>query len=117
MPTRRFLLMLAAALAALLAHPALAPLPVVAQAPTALTGEVISGEGGAMEGVLVSARKVGSTVTVTGVTDAHGRYRFPPSKLPPGRYDLGVRAVGFELPGPGSVDVPPRTLTVVDLKL
>ena len=42
MPTRWFPLMLALALAVLLAHPALAPLPVEAQAPTALTGEVIS---------------------------------------------------------------------------
>src|SRR3989442_13837684 len=114
MPTRRFLLMLAAALAVLLAHPALAPLPVVAQAPTARTGEVISTGAGAMEGVLVSARKVGSTVTVTVVSDAQGRYRFPPSKLPPGRYELGIRAVGFELAGPGAVDVAPRTLTIVD---
>src|SRR5438876_186011 len=82
------------ALAVLLAHPALAPLPVEAQAPTALTGEVISSEGGAMEGVLVSARKVGSTITVTVVSDAQGRYRFPASKLDPGRYELGIRAVG-----------------------
>ena len=117
MPTRWFPLMLALALAVLLAHPALAPLPVAAQAPTALTGEVSAGDGGAMEGVLVSARKVGSTITVTVVSDAQGRYRFPASKLDPGRYELGIRAVGFELDGPRAVDLAPRTLTVLDLKL
>src|SRR5438270_771111 len=116
MPTRRFPLMLAA-LTLLLGHPALGARSVEAQAPTALTGEVASGEGGAMEGVLVSAKTVGSTVTVTVVSDAQGRYRFPASKLAPGRYELGIRAVGFELDGPRAVDLAPRTLTVVDLKL
>src|SRR5260370_9662371 len=109
MPTRWFPLMLALALAVLLAPPALAPLPGEAQAPTALTGEVISGGGGAMEGVLVSARKVGSTITVTVVSDAQGRYRFPASKLDPGRYELGIRAVGFELVFFLIVRRPPRS--------
>jgi streptogramin lyase len=115
MPTRR--LSLAAALVIPLALVALSILPVRAQTPTALTGEIASGESGAMEGVLVSARKVGSTVTVTVVSDAQGRYRFPASKLGPGRYELGIRAAGFELDGPGAVDIAPRTLTVLDLKL
>ncbi|TMB71505.1 MAG: hypothetical protein E6J54_12010 [Deltaproteobacteria bacterium] len=63
----------------------------------ALTGEVSSQEEGRMEGVLVSAKRDGSTVTITVVSDAQGRYRFPSSKLEPGRYSLHIRAVGYEL--------------------
>ena len=41
----------------------------------ALTGRVSSAEEGPMEGVLVSAKRAGSTVTTTVVTDREGRYR------------------------------------------
>ena len=51
------------------------------QAPAALTGVVTSAEEGAMEGVLVSAKNVDSTITVTVVTDASGHYRFPETRL------------------------------------
>src|SRR5436190_19503722 len=70
-----------------------------------LSGRVTSAEEGAMEGVLVSMKKVSSTITVTVVTDAEGRYRFPDKKLAPGKYTLGVRAVGYELDGPSAVEV------------
>src|SRR5437868_3266634 len=70
-----------------------------------LSGRVTSAEEGAMEGVLVSAKKVSSTITVTVVSDAKGRYRFPDKKLAPGKYTLSVRAVGYELDGPGAVEV------------
>ena len=53
-------------------------------APAALTGVVTSAEEGAMEGVLVSAKKAGSTITVTVVSDEHGRYGFAASRLEPG---------------------------------
>ena len=56
------------------------------QSPPALTGVVMSAEEGAMEGVLVSAKREGSTITVTVVSDAQGRYRFPAKRLAPGRY-------------------------------
>src|SRR5712691_6036444 len=49
--------------------------------PPALSGRVSSAEEGAMEGVLVSAKKAGSTITITVVSDAQGRYRFPTGKL------------------------------------
>jgi virginiamycin B lyase len=39
----------------------------------ALTGQVSSAEEGPMEGVLVSAKRAGSTVTTTVVTDDKGR--------------------------------------------
>ena len=73
---------------------------VSAQAPAAaLTGQVSSTEEAAMEGVLVSAKKAGSTITVTVVSDADGRFSFPAGKLAPGQYTLRIRAVGYELDG------------------
>ena len=50
-----------------------------------------------MEGVLVSAKKAGSTITITVVSDAQGRYSFPAGKLEPGQYALRIRAVGYDL--------------------
>src|SRR5438045_1684171 len=62
-----------------------------------LEGWVSSAEEGKMEGVLVSAKKQGSNITVTVVTDAQGYYRFPDGKLTPGKYSLTVRAAGYQL--------------------
>src|SRR3989475_7009460 len=70
-----------------------------AAAQTALAGKVSSAEEGAMEGVLVSAKNAGSTVTITVVSGAQGRYAFPSGKLEPGRYAIRVRAVGYDLEG------------------
>src|SRR4026208_1029740 len=58
--------------------------PMYAQPPDlpALTGLVTADEG-PLEGVLVSAKKNGSTITTTVVTDQSGRYRFPPARLAP----------------------------------
>ena len=69
----------------------------------ALTGEVTSAAEGPMEGVLVSARKTNSTITLTVVTDAQGQYRFPTSKLSPGQYALRIRAVGYDIDSPSNV--------------
>ena len=49
-----------------------------------LRGHVSSREEGAMEGVLVSARRAGSPITVTVASDAKGGFRFPEGSLPPG---------------------------------
>src|SRR5262245_2647339 len=76
-----------------------------------LSGRVTSTEEGAMEGVLVSAKKVTSTITVTVVSDAEGRYRFPDKKLTPGKYVLSVRAVGYELNGASAVEVLQKATT------
>ena len=46
--------------------------PAMAQGSAALVGQVSSAEEGAMEGVVVSAKKDGSTITVSVVTDAQG---------------------------------------------
>jgi streptogramin lyase len=87
-----------------------------AAAQAALAGKVSSAEEGAMEGVLVSAKKAGSTVTITVVSDTEGRYSFPAAKLEPGRYAIRIRAVGYDLEGPGAVDIAAQAATL-DLKL
>ena len=75
-----------------------------AQAQT-LSGQVSSTEEGLMEGVLVSAKKEGSTITTTVVTNDKGQFSFPAGKLEPGKYTITTRAVGYTLVGPKSVDV------------
>ena len=57
--------------------------PSHAQSATALAGKVTSTEEGAMEGVLVTAKKAGSTITVTVVSGKDGRYSFPADRLGP----------------------------------
>src|SRR6266853_2500930 len=79
--------------------------PAADQISTALTGRVSSAEEGAMEGVVVSAKKAGSTVTISVVSDDQGRFSFPSAKLESGGYSLRVRATGYDLDGPVSVDV------------
>src|SRR4051812_32530348 len=77
----------------------------------ALTGLVSSTEEAAMEGVLVSATKVGSNITVTVVTGADARYSFPANRLAPGQYTLGIRAVGYELdPSPRIENAPENAI-------
>ena len=83
----------------------------------ALTGQVSSKEEGPMEGVLVSAKKAGSTVTITVVSDPQGRYRFPSAKLEPGQYSLRIRAGGYELDGRAAAEVAPQKTATADLKL
>ena len=58
-----------------------------------------------MEGVLVTAKKAGSTIAITVVSDEKGNYRFPASKLDAGHYAISIRAVGYDLDGPNAVDV------------
>ena len=71
--------------------------PAQAQAPAALTGTVTSQQEGKMEGVLVSAKKAGGTITISVVSDADGKFSFPASKLSPGQYAITTRAIGFDL--------------------
>jgi len=86
-------------------------------AQTALTGVVTSADEGPMEGVLVTAKKDGSTIAITVVTDAQGRYSFPAAKLDPGKYSLRIRAVGFDLDGKPTADVAAGNAATADLKL
>jgi virginiamycin B lyase len=79
--------------------------PLRAQSGVALTGLVISEEEDRMEGVVVTAHREGSPISISVVTDETGRFNFPESKLPDGDYLLKVRAIGYDLVGPGGVDV------------
>src|SRR5262245_11396091 len=83
----------------------------------ALTGTGSAAGEGAMEGVLVGAKQAGSTITVTVVSDARGRYSFPAAKLAPGRYALVVRAVGYEIDGAAGAEVSSGKTATLDLKL
>jgi virginiamycin B lyase len=85
--------------------------------PVALTGVVTSAEEGRMEGVLVSARKTGSPITITVVSDANGRYKFPAAKISPGSYALRIRAVGYDLEGPNAVEAMAGKTVTTDLSL
>lgn len=83
----------------------------------ALEGVISSTEEGTMEGVVVSARKPGSTITVSVVSDADGHYRFPADRLASAKYTLTIRAAGYELPAPVEADVESGKAGTADLKL
>jgi len=87
-----------------------------AQAGPALAGKVSAGQE-ALEGVLVSAKKSGSTITVTVVSDKDGRYSFPAARLEPGRYSLRIRATGYDLDGSDQVLVAADKTATADLAL
>lgn len=70
-----------------------------------------------MEGVLVSAKQAGSTITTTVVSDETGRYRFPRNKLGSGQYTLRIRAIGYDLDGSATVEVGEKSPATADLKL
>ena len=69
-----------AALAIAGSHPAMAQ----GHGPAALAGTVSSAEEGKMEGVVVSAKRPGSTIMVSVSTNAQGQYSFPQDRLAPG---------------------------------
>ena len=102
----RRVLLASAATCAVLALPAA---PASAQV---LTGQVASAEEGNMEGVVVSAKKAGSTMTVSVISNDKGQFTFPTSKLEPGQYNLRIRAVGYELDGPKTIEVGAQTAPV-----
>ncbi len=116
MQTRRLLLGMSVGLAVVLL-PVLHVVQAQNQAPEALTGRVTSEAEGAMEGVVVSAKKAGSTVTVSVVSDAQGRYSFPANRLSAGKYSLKIRAIGYDLVDAATANVAEEQTTTVDLKL
>jgi virginiamycin B lyase len=79
-----------------------------AQSAAVLSGQVSLAEENAMEGVVVSAKKAGSTITISVISDAQGNFSFPSGRLEPGSYTLRIRAAGYELDGPKTVDVGPQ---------
>jgi streptogramin lyase len=70
----------------------------------ALTGKVSSQAEGSMEGVIIGAKRAGSSITTWVVSNAQGQYTFPRERLEPGTYAISARAAGYELPKT-SVDV------------
>src|SRR5205823_2353430 len=87
-------------------------------ADAALTGKVTSLDEGAMEGVVVSARKAGSTIRISVITDEKGQFSFPATKLDPGSYKISIRAAGYDLDGPDTAEVVVgHKTTMGDLKL
>src|SRR5678816_4147736 len=86
-------------------------------ASVSLTGIVSSQKEGPMEGVVVSAKRDGSTITVSVVSDAQGRYSFPRNRLEPGQYSVRMRAVGYELERPATVSIAAQQTAHLDLKL
>ena len=67
-----------------------------------LSGAISARSGEKLEGVTVSAKQEGSTITTSVYTDSSGVYVFPP--LPGGKYRVWAQALGFET-GKGSVDL------------
>src|ERR1700722_10142006 len=89
---------------------------VAAQAGPALTGKVTAGPD-ALEGVLVSAKRDGSNITTTVVSDKDGRYSFPAARLEPGQYSLRIRATGYELDKSDPVAIAADKTATTDLAL
>ncbi len=91
--------------------------PAAAQQGAALAGVVSSAEEGAMEGVLVTARKPGGIVSVSVASDDKGHYAFPKGRLEPGEYNIAIRAVGFENSAPTKATIVADSEATIDLKL
>ena len=82
-----------------------------------LTGQVTSADEGPMEGVLVTAKKAGSVINITVATDDKGRYSFPRARLEPGPYTLKIRAAGYDVDDPGTLELTAAKALTADLKL
>jgi hypothetical protein len=81
-----------------------------------LSGQVTSPQG-PLEGVLVTAKKAGSTIAYTVATDDKGHYSFPSAKIESGEYTLSIRATGYDLDGAGTATVAAQKGATADLKL
>jgi streptogramin lyase len=88
-----------------------------AQGGVALQGAVSSAKEGLMEGVVVTAKKDGSTIAISVTTDNRGHFSFPADRLAPGHYALKIRATGYDLDGTVAADVKSGGTTNADLKL
>jgi virginiamycin B lyase len=82
-----------------------------------LSGKVSSPEEGVMEGVLVTARLDGSTISHTVATRAGGAFSFPVNVLPAGKHVLSIRATGYEIDGAAPSVAVDDKATMIDLKL
>ncbi len=117
MDIKRVLLIAGGALAAILLQIASPRLNAEPQTASALSGQVTSAEEGPMEGVVVSAKKDGSTISISVVTNAAGRFAFPVARLEPGHYALSARAAGYEVDGAKDADVAAGQEAKAEIKL
>ena len=83
--------------------------PVSSQTATGFRGRVQSVESEPLEGVAVSAKAQGSTMTTSVWTNQQGEYAFP--ALPDGRYEIWAQAVGFTLTRAQQTLAPGRTVS------
>src|SRR6266851_4183387 len=78
-------------------------IPISARAADALlSGSITSAAGEKLDGVTVSAKAEGATITTTVYTDDSGNYYFPP--LPTGKYRVWAQALTFAT-AKGEVDL------------
>ena len=98
-----------------------APVPVASansqNSPAALTGIVSSEAEGPMEGVLVSAKPAGGSISITVVSDARGLYSFSADRLMPGRYRLAIRAIEYDAADPDIQVTVGKGKSEADIKL
>src|SRR5579862_7927707 len=81
---------------------AVAAVATAASADQLLTGSITSAAGQKLEGVLVSAKKEGSTITTSVYTDQNGEYFFP--AMADGKYQVWAQTLGFKT-AKGAVDL------------
>jgi streptogramin lyase len=81
---------------------AVALAPTVASADQLLTGAITGPTGQKLEGVQVSAKKEGATITTSVYTDLNGEYFFP--AMADGKYQVWAQALGFQT-NKGEVDL------------
>jgi virginiamycin B lyase len=93
-------------------------IPASSQSSISLTGIVSSAAEGPMEGVVVSAKRVGGRVTVSVVSDRKGRYAFPADRLAAGEYEIRIRAIEYDAANPNmTASVKKEKATRADIKL
>src|SRR5713226_6623368 len=73
-----------------------------ASADQLLTGSITSASSQKLEGVLVSAKREGSTITTSVYTDQNGEYFFP--AMADGKYQVWAQTLGFQT-AKGAVDL------------
>ena len=72
---------------------------------------------GPMEGVVVSAQKVGTSITLSVLSNKTGDYQFPRAKLGAGVYALRIRAIGFDADTLAPVTIAPGQATLLNIPL
>src|SRR6201999_3928516 len=70
-----------------------------------------------MEGVIVTAKKDGSTISISVVSDDKGHFAFPADRLEPGHYNIKIRAIGYIAGGRPAAGVAAEKPASLDLKL